>query len=59
MVELADHRGDALARDAVEDARRLREVLRTLYPEATRAAEAGRVLVRDLDLVIREDRRAA
>ena len=59
MVELADHRGDELARGAVEDARKLREVLRTLYPEAARAAEAGRALVRDLDLVIREDRRAA
>jgi hypothetical protein len=59
MVELADHRGDELARAAINDARQLREVARTVYPEAARAAEAGRVLVCDLELVIREDKRAA
>lgn len=59
MVELADHRGDELARATIEDARRLREVVRTLCPEAARVTEAGRVLVCDLELVIREDKRAA
>ena len=59
MVELADHRGDELARGVIEDARRLREVVRTLSPEAARVAEAGQVLGRDLALVIREDKRAA
>lgn len=59
MVELADLRGDELARGVIEDARRLREDMRTVRPEAARAAEAGRVLVSDLGLVIRQDRRAA
>lgn len=59
MVELADHRGNEVARGAIEDARRLREVVRTVCPEAARAAEAGQVLVSDLALVIREDKRAA
>ena len=58
MVELADYRDD-VARGAVNDARRLREVVRTIGPEAARAAEAGRALVCDLQLVIREDKRAA
>lgn len=59
MVELADHRGDELVRATVEDARRLRAVARILSPEAARVAEAGRALTSDLELVIREDRRAA
>jgi hypothetical protein len=59
MVELADHRGDELARGAIEDAQRLREVVCTLCPEAARVADAGRVLVSDLEVVIREDKRAA
>jgi hypothetical protein len=59
MVELADHRGDELSRAAINDARLLREVVRTICPEAARAAEAGRALVSDLELVIREDKRAA
>lgn len=59
MVELADHRGDELTRDVIEDARRLRAVVRSIRPEAGRVTEAGRALVYDLELVIREDRRAA
>lgn len=59
MVELANHRGDELARDAIEDARRLREVVRTLCPESVLVTEAGRVLACDLALVIREDKRVA
>jgi len=59
MIELAGLRGDELARGVIEDARRLREVVRAAGPETARAAEAGRALVRDLRLVIREDRRAA
>jgi hypothetical protein len=59
MVELADHRGDELARHVIEDARRLREVVRTVCPEPARIAESGRALVSDLELVIREDKRAA
>jgi molybdopterin-biosynthesis enzyme MoeA-like protein len=59
MVELADQRGDRLARQVIEDARRLREAARTIRPEPARIAESGRALVSDLELVIREDRRAA
>ena len=59
MVELADHSGDELARQVIEDARRLREVARTVGPEPARVAESGRALVSDLELVIREDKRAA
>jgi len=59
MVELADHRGDELARHVIEDARRLRAAARTARPEPARVAESGRALVSDLELVIREDKRAA
>lgn len=59
MVELADHRGDELVRGVIEEARLLREVVRSLCPEANRVADAGRALVCDLEAVIREDKRAA
>jgi len=59
MVELADHGGDELARHVIEEARRLRGVARTARPEPARVAESGRALVSDLELVIREDKRAA
>jgi hypothetical protein len=59
MVELADHGGDELARHVIEDARRLREAVRTACPEPARVAESGRSLVSDLERVIREDKRAA
>ena len=59
MVELADHGGDELAKQVIEDARRLREVARTHRPEPARVAESGRTLVSDLEQVIREDKRAA
>jgi hypothetical protein len=59
MVELADHREDGLAQQVIEDARRLREAARTIYPEPARVAESGRALVSDLGLLVSEDRRAA
>ena len=59
MVELADHRGDELAKQVIEDARRLREAARTVRPELAGVASSGRALVSDLELVIREDKRAA
>lgn len=59
MVELADHSGDDLVRHVIEDARRLREAARTVRPEPARVVESGRSLVSDLELVIREDKRAA
>jgi len=59
MVELADHGGDELARHVIEAARRLREVVRNVCPEPACVAESGRSLVSDLEVVIREDKRAA
>jgi len=59
MVELADHRGKELARQAIEDARKLREAVRTASPKPAHVAESGRALVIDLELIIREDKRAA
>ena len=59
MVELADHRDDGLARGVIEDARRLREAVRTLSPEPARVAEAGQALGRDLSRVISVEKRAA
>ena len=59
MVELADHRGDELTRGVIEDARRLRELVRSLSPEAIPVARAGRALVSDLELFIRDGKRAA
>lgn len=59
MVELADHRGDELARGVIDDARHLRGVARSLRPEAAQVAEAGRTLFSDLEAVIRGERRAA
>ena len=59
MVELADHRGDAFVRGVIDEARRLREVVRTACPEAVLAIDAGMHLVDDLALVIRDERHAA
>ena len=59
MVELAEHRGDELVRQVIEDARRLREAARTVSPELASVAAPGRALVSDMELVIREDKRAA
>ena len=59
MLLLADHGGDQLVRGALDDARRLRGVARTLHPERARLAEAGAALTRDVERIIREGKRAA
>ena len=59
MVELADLGGGEHVRGALEDARRLRAVARTLGPDAEQLAEGGAALARDVEMVIRTDRRAA
>lgn len=59
MVELACYRGEELVRGVIEDARRLREVVRTIRPEAVLVEQAGRALAKDLTLVIRNERHAA
>src|SRR5215203_6834433 len=45
MVELAAHRDDELARQVIEDARRLWEAVRTINPRRAHIAESGRSLV--------------
>jgi hypothetical protein len=59
MLLLADHGGDELVHGALDEARRLREVARTLRPERGRLAEAGAALTRDVERIIREEKRAA
>lgn len=59
MLLLADHGGDEMVRGALEDARRLREIARTLRPERARLAEAGAALAQDVERIIREEKRAA
>ena len=59
MLLLADHGGDEMVRGALDDARRLREAARTLRPERARLAEAGAALTRDVERIIREEKRAA
>lgn len=59
MLLLADHGGDEMVRGALDDARLLREVARTLHPERERLAEAGAALTRDVARIVREEKRAA
>jgi len=59
MLLLADHGGDELVRGALDDARHLREVARTLYPVRERLTQAGAALSRDVERIIREEKRAA
>jgi hypothetical protein len=59
MLLLAGHGGDEMVRGALDDARRLREAARTLRPERARLAEAGAALTRDVERIIREEKRAA
>lgn len=59
MLLLADHGGDEMVCGALDDARRLREAARTLHPERERLAEAGAALARDVERIIREEKRAA
>jgi hypothetical protein len=59
MIELADLGHDETVRGALEDARRLRAIARTLSPDPTRLIQGGALLARDVAMVIRSDRRAA
>ena len=59
MLLLADHGGDETVRGALDDARRLREIARTLHPERERLTEAGVSLTHDVERIIREEKRAA
>lgn len=59
MLLLADHGGDMTVCGALDDARWLREIARTLRPERARIAEAGAALTQDVERIIREEKRAA
>lgn len=59
MIELADLGHDKTVRGAMEDARRLREIARTLSPDPARLIRGGEALARDMEMVIRSERRAA
>jgi hypothetical protein len=59
MLLLAGHGGDEMVRGDLDDARRLREVARTLHPVRARLVEAGAALTRDVKRIIREEKRAA
>ncbi|MGI9107171.1 MAG: hypothetical protein ACR2G4_13090 [Pyrinomonadaceae bacterium] len=59
MLLLANHGGDKLVRGTLEDARRLREVARTLRPGGAQLVEVGVELTKDVARIIREEKRAA
>ena len=59
MVELSDQRDDELVRKVIGDARRLREVVRTLRPETPLVSEAGQAPASGQYLITRGGRRAA
>jgi hypothetical protein len=59
MVELADLGVGNHVREALEDARRLREVARKLSPDPAQLIRGGEALTRDVEMVIRSDLRAA
>jgi hypothetical protein len=59
MIELADLGHDEAVRGAMEDARRLRKIARTISPDPARLTQSGAALARDIALVMRFDRRAA
>lgn len=59
MLALAGDEEDELVRGALADARRLREVARTLSPARSQLDEAGAALARDVSLIISHDKRAA
>lgn len=59
MLVLAGDEEDELVRGALTDARRLREVARTLSPVRAQLGEAGAALARDVSLIITHDKRAA
>lgn len=59
MLLLADHGEDELVCGTLDDARRLREVARTLQPVRAQLVEAGTALTDDVAQIIREEKRAA
>lgn len=59
MLVLAGGERDELVRGALDDARTLREVARTLLPGRAQLDEAGAALARDVSVLISHDKRAA
>jgi hypothetical protein len=54
MVELTNHRGEDLMRNAIKDAMQLRDVVRTADPEAAQVSPAGIALIGDLAAILHE-----
>lgn len=59
MLLLADHGEDELVCGTLGDARRLREVARTLRPRREQVVEVGVALAKDVALIINAEKRAA
>jgi hypothetical protein len=59
MLLLADHGQDELICGALNDARRLREVARTLQPQRAAVLEGSVALTNDVALIINAEKRAA
>jgi hypothetical protein len=59
MLLLADHGEDELVCVTLKDARRLREVARTLQPRRAQVVEVGVALTNDVALIINAEKRAA
>jgi hypothetical protein len=59
MLLLADHGQDELVCVTLDDARRLREVARTLRPQRTQVVAVGVALTNDVALIINAEKRAA
>jgi hypothetical protein len=59
MLLLADHGDDELVRGTLDDARRLREVARTLRPQREQVVKVGVALANDVALIINAEKRAA
>ena len=59
MLLLADHGQDELVRGTLDDARRLRDVARTLRPNRDQVVAVSVALTNDVARIIREEKRAA
>ena len=59
MLLLADHSHDELVCGTLGDARRLREVARTLQPQRAVLVEAGAALTKEVAQIIREEKQAS
>jgi len=54
MVELVNHRSEGLIGNAIRDAQRLRDVVRTVHPKSLQVTSKGRALIEDLAAILHE-----